>query len=76
MFSNDGSCRRFIAKGDHKWEFYTNDDDLDMSTSNILDTISKEYNAPMNMTKKERTTVNNYLKKMNDWNTNKKTLLS
>jgi hypothetical protein len=76
MFSNDGSCRRFIAKGDHKWEFYTNDDDLDMSTSNILDTISKEYNAPMNLNKKERTTVNNYLKKINDWNTNKKTLLS
>ncbi len=38
MFSNDGSFRRYIAKGPNQWEFFTDSENLE-NFSIILDRL-------------------------------------
>jgi len=75
MFSNDGSCRRYIAKGPNEWEFFTDNNSIEDSTSVILDQASIESNEMLNISKKERTNITKYIQRINDWNTSKLQLL-
>ena len=77
MFSNDGSFRRYIAKGPNQWEFFTDNDTLETSTSIILDqaTIASNNNEMMNTNKRERAVIAKCIQRLNDWNTSKLQLL-
>ena len=75
MFSNDGSCRRYIAKGPNEWEFFTDNNSIEDSTSVILDQASIESNEMLYISKKERTNITKYIQRINDWNTSKLQLL-
>jgi hypothetical protein len=77
MFSNDGSFRRYIAKGPNQWEFFTDNETLETSTSIILDqaTLASANNEMMNTNKRERTVIAKCIQKLNDWNTSKLQLL-
>ena len=67
FFSNDGSLRRFIAKGKEEWEFFSNDSPLEETTDIIL----KQSNDSNILCKKEKNTIINYMKRNNDWNKEK-----
>ena len=67
LFSNDGSNRRYIAKGQKEWQFYSTDEPLDSTTDVILDQINVDIEHPILMNKKERTNINNSIKRLNDF---------
>ena len=71
MFSNDGSFSRYIAKGLNQWEFFTDNETLETSTSIILDkaTVASINNEMMNTNKRERAVIAKCIQKINDWNT-------
>ena len=75
MFSNDGSCRRYIAKGPNEWEFFTDNNSIEDSASVILDQASTESNEMLNISKKERGNIAKYIQRINDWNSSKLQLL-
>ena len=77
MFSNDGSFRRYIAKGPNQWEFFTDNETLETSTSIILDKATSATNNKemINTNKKERAVIAKCIQKINDWNTSKLQLL-
>lgn len=75
MFSNDGSCRRYIAKGPNEWEFFTDQNSLEDSTSVILDNASMESDELLNKNKRERNLIVKCIQRINDWNTSKLELL-
>jgi hypothetical protein len=68
FFTNDGSLRRFIAKGKKEWEFFSHDSPLEESTEMILNQSS---NNPVLLGKKERNAIINHMKRNNDWNKEK-----
>ncbi len=47
MFSNDGSFRRYIAKGPNEWEFFTDSDNL--KTQQVLFHQATEANDSSEM---------------------------
>jgi hypothetical protein len=75
LFTNDGSNRRFIAKGPESWQFFTNDEPLDKGTVAIIDKVNELNNSKVYYTLKERRLISNKLKKINDYNNNKDNLL-
>ena len=75
LFTNDGSNRRYIAKGQKEWQFYSTDDPLDSTTNVILEQINEDTEKPILMNKKERTQVNNSIKRLNDFNDIRKNML-
>jgi len=75
LFTNDGSNRRFIAKGPESWQFFTNDEPLDKGTVAIIDKVNELNNSKVYYTLKERRLISNKLKKLNDYNNNKDNLL-
>jgi hypothetical protein len=75
LFTNDGSNRRFIAKGPESWQFFTNDEPLDNGTVAIIDKVNEMNNTKVYYTLKERRLISNKLKKLNDYNNNKDNLL-
>jgi hypothetical protein len=75
LFSNDGSNRRYIAKGNREWQFYSSDDKLDGSTQVIMDKFNGSVDKPIHMTKKDRGMIHRHLKNMNDFNKSRDTLL-
>jgi len=72
VFSNDGSNRKYIAKGSEQWQYFSNDDLIDKSTSLILEQATKTIKAKY--AKKDRMVINNNIKKLNDFNNNKNDL--
>ena len=76
LFSNDGSNRRYIAKGNREWQFYSSDDKLDTSTQVIMDKVNDTLDKPVHMSKKERGMVHRHLKNMNDFNKSRDALLN
>lgn len=68
LFTNDGSNRRYIAKGTKEWQFYSTDEPLNNSTDAILEKVNSDNNKPILMNKKERVQINNSIKKLNDFN--------
>jgi len=76
LFSNDGSNRRYIAKGNREWQFYSSDDKLDTSTQVIMDKVNDTLAKPVHMSKKERGMVHRHLKNMNDFNKSRDALLN
>lgn len=75
LFINDGSCRRFITKGDPGWDYYKNDDLLDAITCSLIEDSITEYKNGTLMNKKERDTVNKVIKSRNDYNLNKEEIV-
>ena len=69
VFSNDGSNRKYIAKGSDEWQYFSNDDLIDKSTSFILEKAALSTN--IKYAKKERNAINNNIKKLNDFNNTK-----
>jgi len=76
VFSNDGSNRRFIAKGNQEWQFYSSDEKLDTSTQVILSKVNENIDKPVHMTKKDRGMIHRHLKNMNDFNKSRDALLN
>ena len=76
LFSNDGSNRRYIAKGNREWQFYSSDDKLDTSTQVIMDKVNDTLDKPVHMSKKERGMIHRHLKNMNDFNKSRDALLN
>ena len=76
LFSNDGSNRRYIAKGNREWQFYSSDDNLDTSTQVIMDKFNDSVDRPVHMSKKERSMIHRHLKNMNDFNKSRDALLN
>jgi len=76
LFSNDGSNRRYIAKGNREWQFYSSDDKLETSTQIIMDKFNGSTDKPVHMSKKERSMVHRHLKNMNDFNKSRDALLN
>ena len=76
VFSNDGSNRRFIAKGNQEWQFYSSDEKLDTSTEVILSKVNENIDKPVHMTKKDRGMIHRHLKNMNDFNKSRDALLN
>jgi hypothetical protein len=76
LFSNDGSNRRFIAKGNNEWQFYSSDDKLEQSTQLIMDKLNDNIEKPIHMSKKDRTMVHKHIKNMNDFNKSRDALLN
>ena len=76
LFSNDGSNRRFIAKGNREWQFYSSDEKLDTSTQVILDKLNEGNDKPVHMSKKDRGMIHRHLKNMNDFNKSRDALLN
>ena len=76
LFSNDGSNRRFIAKGNREWQFYSSDEKLDTSTQVILDKVNENNDKPVHMSKKDRGMIHRHLKNMNDFNKSRDALLN
>jgi len=76
LFSNDGSNRRYIAKGNCEWQFYSSDEKLDTSTQVIMDKFNGSTDKPVHMSKKERGMVHRHLKNMNDFNKSRDALLN
>lgn len=78
LISNDGSNRRFVAKGESEWEFHQNNDkNLDQVICNICDNVvaGSDYKV-IGLTLKERKKVLRGLKRRNDWNSSKTHLIS
>ena len=76
LFSNDGSNRRFIAKGNNEWQFYSSDDKLEQSTQVIMNKLNENIEKPIHMSKKDRSMVHKHLKNMNDFNKSRDALLN
>ena len=76
LFSNDGSNRRFIAKGNNEWQFYSSDDKLEQSTQVIMNKLNDNIEKPIHMSKKDRSMVHKHLKNMNDFNKSRDALLN
>ena len=76
VFSNDGSNRRFIAKGNQEWQFYSSDEKLDTSTQVILSKVNENIDKPVHMSKKDRGMIHRHLKNMNDFNKSRDALLN
>ena len=75
LFSNDGSNRRYIAKGQKEWQFYSTDEPLDSTTDVILEKVNGDVEDPILMNKKERTNINNSIKRLNDFSDIRKSVL-
>jgi len=75
LFINDGSCRRFITKGDPGWDYYKNDDLLDAITCSLMESSITQFKNGTLMNKKERDTVNKIVKSKNDYNQNKEEIV-
>jgi uncharacterized beta-barrel protein YwiB (DUF1934 family) len=75
LFINDGSCRRFITKGDPGWDYYKNDDLLDAITCGLIESSISQYKNGTLMNKRERDTVNKVIKGRNDYNMNKEEIV-
>ena len=75
LFSNDGSNRRYIAKGQKEWQFYSSDEPLDSTTDVILEQVNGDVEDPILMNKKERTNINNSIKRLNDFSDIRKSVL-
>mgnify|MGYP007000410766 len=77
IFCNDGSGRKYIAKGEPGWTYFSNDEPLDGTILEIInktDKQNKEENKNDKMiylTGKDRTSVAKVVKKKNDWNHSK-----
>lgn len=75
LFINDGSCRRFITKGDPGWDYYKNDDLLDAITCSLIESSITQYKNGTLMNKRERDTVNKVIKGRNDYTLNKEEIV-
>ena len=75
IFSNDGSRRKYIAKGDNKWDYYQNDKYIDNIILDLLFRASQKYNVVMTLTKPQRNKIIKQIKEMNDYNSKMDTLL-
>ena len=78
LISNDGSNRRFVAKGESEWEFHQNSDiNLDQVICNICDNVvaGSDYKV-IGLSLKDRKKVLRGLKRRNDWNSSKTHLIS
>ena len=76
IFCNDGSGRKYIAKGEPGWTYFSNDDPLDKTIIEIVDKTDKQNKNKikedvMYLPVKERTSVAKFVKKQNDWNHSK-----
>lgn len=76
MFLNDGSLRKYIAKGQDGWMYMSNEESLDEMISNIFDRIYIKYNIPMHYLKRERTDIIKKIKKLNGWNEERDAIVS
>jgi len=79
LFVNDGSGRRYITKGEPGWDYMSDDSPLDQAT---LQVIKKVNNTPSikgikerHVTKKDREVITKQIKKRNDWNSQKDTII-
>ena len=75
LFINDGSCRRFITKGDPGWDYYKNDDVLDAITCSLIESSISQFKNGTLMNKRERDTINKVIKGKNDYNQNKEEII-
>ena len=75
LFINDGSCRRFITKGDPGWDYYKNDDVLDAITCSLLEASISEFKHGSLYNRKERDTINKIVKSKNDYTKNKEEIV-
>ena len=75
LFTNDGSNRRYIAKGQEKWQFFGTDEPLETTTDVILEQVNGDADKPILMNKKERTNINNSIKRLNDFSDIRKNVL-
>ena len=75
LFINDGSCRRFITKGDPGWDYYKNDDMLDAITCSLIESSISQYKNGTLMNKRERDTINKVIKGKNDYNQNREGII-
>jgi hypothetical protein len=64
IFSNDGSRRKYIAKGDNKWDYYQNDKYIDNIILDLLFRASQKYNVVMTLTKPQRNKIIKQIKEM------------
>ena len=76
IFCNDGSARKFITKGEPGWDYYSNDAEIDKATQTILSqSADATKNKKLLMNKTDRKLVNTAIKRENDWNSTKDTLI-
>lgn len=75
LFTNDGSNRRYIAKGQEKWQFFGTDEPLETTTDVILEQVNEDADKPILMNKKDRTNINNSIKRLNDFSDIRKNVL-
>ena len=75
LFTNDGSCRRFIAKNEKDWSFFTNDRLLEDATTFLVNEANKKYKTGYLFNKKDRRSINKTIKTINDYNSQKSIIL-
>jgi hypothetical protein len=77
IFCNDGSGRKYIAKGEPGWTYFSNDEPLDATIVEIINKTDKQKREEnkndkmIYLTGKDRTSVAKIVKKKNDWNHSK-----
>ena len=75
VFTNDGSVRKYIAKGQSSWIYMSDENSLDDMISYIFDKMCNTYNVYIHYLKKERADIIKKIKKLNSWETEKLTLI-
>ena len=75
LFVNDGSGRRYITKGEPGWDYISDDTPLDEATKGVIKKINTQENSEKYVNKKDRETITKRIKKKNDWNSHKDTII-
>ena len=75
VFVNDGSVRKYIAKGQDSWTYMNDENLLDNMISYIFDRMYIKYKIPIHYLKKERMDIIKKIKKLNGWESEKDALI-
>ena len=78
LFVNDGSGRRYITKGEPGWDYMSDDTPLDDATLQVIKKVNdyqNNYDSSKHVGKKDRELITKHIKRRNDWNAQKDTIL-
>ena len=74
IFCNDGSGRKYIAKGEPGWTYFCSDEPLDKAIRDVIQQSNQEENTNY-LNSKDRITILKKVKKDNDWNDSKQKVI-
>ena len=74
IFCNDGSGRKYIAKGEPGWTYFCSDEPLDKAIRDVVKQSDEEDNK-LYLNTKDRIAILKKVKKDNDWNDSKQKVI-